>query len=104
MNFYKDMAYYCDFDIIDKFALTTFEDIQVGDIIMTQTTTYSQKYFDVPGYEDFNMTKIGILLEKNLQEPAKSIIYKYNKDKDDFEETNIYTDPMNSGYFLIYKI
>jgi hypothetical protein len=105
-NLIKDFAIYHDFDNLkhEKFMQVAFEDLKVGDIVKTITMTYSQKYILYEGYEEYNMEKIGILLEKNNNSNGSSRLYRYlYNEEDHFEETSLYTDPGTSGYFIIYK-
>jgi hypothetical protein len=94
-----------DFDNLkhEKFMQVAFEDLKVGDIVKTITTTYSQKYILYEGYEEYNMVKIGIILEKNNENNGQSRLYRYLSEKNNFEETSLYADPGTSGYFIIYK-
>ncbi len=104
------MAIYHDWENLDhnKFKQISFDDLKVGDIVMSVTYTYSQKYFMIEGYEEYNMSKIGILLTKDEESPGRSRLYKKvvsddSGDSDEFEETNFYCDPMNSGSISLYK-
>jgi len=84
----------------DKFIETKFSDLNEGDIVKSYTMTYSQKWFR-DGYEDYNSTKRGILIKKDLDNPECSIIYNYNNNN--FEETRFYADPGSSGIYILYK-
>jgi hypothetical protein len=107
----KQMAIYHDWENISckDFVLTTFDQLKIGNIVMSVTFTYSQKYFMTEGYEEYNMSKIGILLTKDEEKNGNSLIYRrifsedYEEDNIHFEETKFYADPMNSGIVQIYK-
>ena len=92
-----------DFDnlVQEHFIQVPFEDLKVGDVVQTTTLTYSQKYTLYDIYEEYNMTKIGILLEKNMKYPGESRLYRYIDGE--FEETKLYADPGTSGFVSIYK-
>ncbi len=104
MELIKNMAIYYDFDNLDlnKFKLCSFEELKVGDIVKTSTMTFSQKYMLWDGYEDCNMTKIGILLNKSKY-PGDSTLFKYNFESNEFEETILYRDVGSSGCVTIEK-
>ena len=104
-NIIKDLAIYHDFDNLayENFMQVSFEDLKVGDIVKSVTMTYSQKYTLYAGYEEYNMEKIGVLLEKNNGNNGQSRLYRYLGDNDNFEEVSLYADPGTSGYFIIYK-
>jgi hypothetical protein len=86
-----------------KFIRCSFDDIEVGDIVLSFTGTHSQKYFNRYGYEEYNMEKYGILLEKNFECPGQSIVLAYNENKDMFDRTNLYSDPGSSGWYSLQK-
>jgi hypothetical protein len=85
------------------FVSQWFRELQVGDIVSSSTMTYSQKYFDREGYEQYNMKKYGILLTKNEEYPQDSILLQYDSDSDSFVETNLYADPGTSGIVELQK-
>ena len=74
----KQVAQYYDWKKILKIEIvpTSFEKLNVGDIVMSRTFTYSQKYMLDDSYEEYNMEKIGILLTKDHEYPNKSKLYK----------------------------
>ncbi len=84
------------------FIQIPFEELKVGDVVKSSTMTYSQKYMLYDGYEEYNMIKIGILLEKNEENPGASKFFQHI-DKDKFVETNLFADPGSSGFVAIYK-
>ena len=43
--------------------MTTINDIKVGDRVKSTVWTFSQKYMLKQGYEEYNMTKEGIVVE-----------------------------------------
>lgn len=89
-------------NLVQKYFIQVpFEDLKVGDIVQTTTITYSQKYTLYDGYEEYNMTKVGILLEKNMNNPGSSRLYRYVDGV--FEETNLFADPGTSGFVGIHK-
>ena len=104
----KDMACYHDWEVIlssyNNFVQVSFEELKHGDIVMSLTYTYSQKYMMVEGYEEYNCMKHGVLLTKNESNPEKSVMYKINDNEGfEFEEVNLYANPGSSGGFTLYK-
>jgi hypothetical protein len=93
-----------NFNNYDECQSCNFYQLNVGDFIKSQTMTNSQKYFCKPGYEQYNMTKCGILLEKNNDNPENSVILCYNGEYESFYRTNLYSDPGTSGCFCLYKM
>lgn len=90
-------------EIYDEyFVETKFMDLNEGDIVKSYTMTYSQKYFK-EGYEDYNTTKIGVLIKKDLDLPEFSTLYYHNYYDNSFEETKLYVDPGSSGIYVLYK-
>ena len=90
-------------DIYDEnFVETNFADLNEGDIVKSYTMTYSQKYFR-EGYEDYNTTKKGVLIKKDIDSPEYSIIYYYNSYNNKYEESRFYADPGSSGIYVLYK-
>jgi hypothetical protein len=87
----------------DKFVSATFDELNVGDIVMSETMTFSQKYIFKEGCEEYNMKKYGILTEKNLETPGLSTIIIYDEIKNKFTETNLFANPGTSGYFSFRK-
>jgi hypothetical protein len=85
------------------FDYCTFAELNIGDFVRSQTMTNSQKYFNKPGFEQYNMTKYGMILEKDLNNPQNSIILCYNNEDNTFYRTNLYTDPGTSGGFYLCK-
>lgn len=79
------------------------EDINIGDIIQTSTFTNSQKYFERYGYGQYNMTKTGILIEKNEENFADSEMLKFNFTEGIFTREKIYSDPGTSGGVCLAK-
>jgi hypothetical protein len=94
-----------EFAMLDKkkFVDFNFDQLQVGDIVLSFTATNSQKYLIREGYEDYNMEKIGILLEKNEDDPQNSTILAYDRLTKTFSETNFYRNPGTSGIFYLQK-
>jgi hypothetical protein len=74
-----------------------FDDLAEGDIVESTTMTNSQKYFYRYGYEEYNMTKLGILINKNNKYPEESIILMYNGDAKTYTKANLFRDPGTSG-------
>ncbi len=105
MELIKLMAYYYDFDNLDfnKFKLCNFEELKIGDLVKTNTMTFSQKYMLREGYEDCNMTKIGILIKKDDLNPSLSTLYCYNFETEEFEVSILYRDVGSSGWITIEK-
>ncbi len=105
MEVIKQTACYHNFDNLDykKFKLCNFEELKVGDIVKSTTMTYSQKYLMCEGYEDCNMTKIGVLLCKNDVNPENSIIYRYNFETEEFEDSILYRFLGSSGCVILEK-
>lgn len=88
----------------NNFVQVSFEELKHGDIVMSSTFTYSQKYLMVEGYEEYNCMKFGVLLEKDLTNPNKSLMYQIlDSSGFDFVETNLYSNPGSSGGFTLYK-
>ena len=104
MELIKLMAIYYDLDNLNfnLFKSSSFEELKIGDIVKTSTMTYSQKYMLWDGYEDCNMTKIGILLTKS-DNPEESILFQYDFETEEFKETNLYRDLGSSGCVYIEK-
>lgn len=86
------------------FEICSFDDLHNGDIIMSTTMTNSQKYICKTGCEEYNMTKYGILFQKNIDDPENSILFRYDKDENTFMFTNLYRNPGSSGSFLLRRI
>ncbi len=80
-----------------KFKSCLFEDLQEGDIVSSSTMTWSQKYLLKIGFEEYNMTKYGILLKKDLENNEESIILSYDSMTGSFNKTNLYRNPGTSG-------
>ncbi len=89
----------------ENFKNCEFKDLKEGDIVMTVTMTYSQKYFLDEQYKEYNMIKKGILLSKDETDNGNSKILQYEivDGEIKFIETNLYSDPKTSGMFIIYK-
>ncbi|ATZ81050.1 hypothetical protein BMW23_1005 [Bodo saltans virus] len=87
----------------ENFKLINFNDLQEGNIVMSITMTNSQKYFDRFGYEEYNMTKIGILIKKNYENYGDSTILQYDNYKKCYTKTHFYSDPLSSGNVAIYQ-
>jgi len=91
----------------DQFIPCMFNDLQLGTIVMSTTYTYSQKYINEM-YEPYNMTKIGILTNKDVDDPGNSTIIQIKKSDNDGENTvcctatNLYADPRSSGCVMVY--
>lgn len=86
-----------------KFVSCCFENMEVGDIVLSFTGTNSLKYLNCPGYEQYNMEKYGILLEKDLECPGQSMILAYDEKDDAFKRVNLYSDPGSSGWYSLQK-
>jgi hypothetical protein len=86
-----------------KFVNSNFDELQIGDIVLSSTITYSQKYFLKEGYEDYNMQKYGVLLHKKVNDPENSIILAYDPSTKTFSETYFYKNPGTSGCFYLKK-
>ena len=87
-----------------KFQSCCFNSMKVGDIVLSCTGTHSLiKYLNRPGYEQYNMEKYGILLEKNLECPGQSVILAYDETTDTFKRVNLYSDPGSSGWYSLQK-
>jgi hypothetical protein len=88
----------------DKFQFCGFTELKIGDIVMSQTYTNSQKYLDKFGYEEYNMTKIGIFIEKNNEVLELSNMLKYDQETDSFIRESLFSNPGTSGgyYFKRY--
>lgn len=113
----KSMAIYHDWDKIlsnvsKNFIPVSFDELKEGDIVMTSTFTYSQKYLMYAGYEEYNMKKIGVLLTKNNDNPSASNLFmktywddneEEEEEEEEFEQVNLYSDPGSSGGFILYK-
>lgn len=85
-----------------NFVRCNIEELAEGDIVGSFTYTHSQKYFDKPGFEEYNMIKYGIL--HKINDPyGDSIITIYNSEVDNFEQTRFYSDPGSSGGFFVMK-
>ena len=91
-------------NIHQNFRDCSFDDLNEGDIVYSWTMTYSQKYLLKEEFKDYNMVKIGILLNKNYNNKELSIILKYDNETKVFTETNLYRDPGTSGSFGFNKI
>lgn len=91
---------------LTRFQLVTKDNItnlKIGDIVMSQTYTYSQKYFNKPGYESFNITNIGILIKKNNEQlPDSYEILQYHSETNNFILSFFFNDPGSSGSYNIY--
>lgn len=87
-----------------KFQSCSFDEMNVGDIVKITTFTNSQKYFFKGGYEDLNMTKTGILIEKNIEKHDLSKMLKYEQDTGLFSNEYLFRNPGTSGgyYFERY--
>jgi hypothetical protein len=110
-SFIKTFAFYQDWDNLNfkHFEQCTFEDLKLGDIVMSVVSTYSQKYIMCSGYEEYNMKKIGVLLTKEKKNPEKSLLYQkmfienYGNESNDFQDVCLYSDPGTSGYVVLYR-
>ena len=89
---------------LSQFIVCEFDDIHEGDIVMTVTMTHSQKYLLKEGYEDYNMIKYGILLQKDIINPEMSTLFRYDEYTRSFTMTNLYKNPGSSGTFILKKI
>ncbi len=100
----RQMANYYDIDNLNEklFYSTTFDTLKAGDIIRISVNTYSQKYTLYPGYEEYNSTKIVVLLEKNIDSPGNSTVITRD-DSGEWTETIFYSDPGTSGWITIEK-
>lgn len=88
---------------MQNFKDCRFEDLQVGDIVCSWTMTYSQKYLLKDGYEELNMTKYGILLNKDKINPENSEILQYDLIQNKLVITKLYKDPGTSGTYRCQK-
>lgn len=86
-----------------KFEKSNFDQLKVGDIVLSSTMTFSQKYFLKEGYEDYNMEKYGVLMEKNENDPENSVILVYDSITETFSEAYFYRNPGTSGCFCLKK-
>ncbi len=87
-----------------KFIQISFEELKPGDIVMSFTFTYSQKYMILEGYEEYNSMKYGILLSKDQTNPSNSLMYQTMDNSGfNFVETKLYADPGSSGKYTLYK-
>jgi len=90
-----------------KFIICDMSDINCGDIIMSHTFTYSQKYLLDDSYSEYNMVKYGILIEKNETNYGDSKIIRFEKLSDghiNYTESHLYLDMgTRSGCVQIYK-
>lgn len=95
-NIFKSLNY-------ANFKDCKFEDMNIGDIVMSTTFTHSQKYFDKLGFEDVNMRKIGILIEKNESDFENSVILKYDYINNTFTKEKFFRNPGSSGGYYLKK-
>lgn len=86
------------------FEACGFDSLHEGDIVLSMTMTHSQKYVFKEGYEDYNMVKHGILLYKNMDDPEKSVLFRYDSETKSFTMTNLYKNPGSSGSFVLKKL
>lgn len=88
-----------------KLIPITFDLLEIGDIVISKTFTYSQKYMLDEFYDEYNMEKIGILLTKDKEYPNKSKLYRIiNKESNEYEQCDLYADAGSSGGFYLFKI
>ena len=77
-------------------------DLQVGDVVKSEVYTYSQKWLLREGYEEVNMKKIGILINKDEEgDGEKSTLYIC--DGINYKEMRLYVNPYNSGFINLYR-
>lgn len=86
-----------------QFKSSSFDDLEVGDIIFSTTFTFSQKCLMIEEYEKFNMTKYGILIEKNNEDKCLSKMLKYDFDNNIFVMENLFANPGISGGYCFGK-
>jgi signal peptidase I len=73
-------------------------ELEKGDRVRGNNSTYSQKYIDIPEYEKYNLSREGLIINSGYKTFFDIIILK-----DDFVEENLVYDCGNSGYFWIEK-
>lgn len=86
-----------------NFVPCCFEDMKNGDIVLSWTITNSQKYLLRKGFEDYNKTKYGILIQKDNNFPQNSIMLEYDSYTGEFIATNLFSDPGSSGEYSLQK-
>lgn len=84
-----------------KFVRCQFEELVEGTLVRSITMTYSQKYFLRDDCEDYNATKTGILIKKDINSPYNSLI-RIITDEGTID-TCLYVDPGSSGCYSLYK-
>jgi hypothetical protein len=77
--------------------INTIDELKVGDRVKSNVFTNSQKWM-IPGYEEYNMTKIGIIVRLGISFFDTYIIDDENK------EIVLAVDPGSSGGVSIEKI
>ncbi len=73
----------------------TIEDINVGDYVKATVGTYSQKYLMWEGYEEYNCSKEGTVIQKG------NTIFDTIIMTDDGDEMVLASDPGSSGYVYV---
>jgi hypothetical protein len=86
-----------------NFKSAKFQDLEVGNIVLSTTMTNSQKYLEKNGFEQYNTTKIGILIYANVTNPEKSLIYTFDTKTNKFVRSVFYADPGTSGTVYLKK-
>jgi len=71
--------------------MTTINDIKLGDRVKSTVWTFSQKYMLIEGYQEYNMTKEGIVIEL-----GKTFFDTYIE-KDNGDKVLLAVDPGSSG-------
>ena len=69
----------------------SIEQLKVGDLVRSTVFTWSQKYMMYEGYEEYNCTKIGIIVFLG------DSFFTTKIKKDDGEEVFLAVDPGGSG-------
>lgn len=73
-------------------------ELKKGNRVRGINCTYSQKYLDIDGYEKYNETREGIIINSDFKDFFSIIIMD-----DEFNESPLVYDLGSSGYFWIEK-
>ena len=75
--------------------MVTINDIKIGDIVRATCGTYSQKYLMWEGYEEYNCTKEGTVVQVGESFFDTIII------TEEGDETVLVADPGSSGFISV---
>lgn len=75
--------------------INSIKDLNIGDYVRSTVGTYSQKYLLWEGYEEYNCTKVGTIIQ--LGETFFDTIIM----TDDGDEIYLASDPGSSGFVSI---